>query len=116
VTLSVIDFMRESSKFIHKDRPDLYNSEAAALEKILQAMDAMRETPGSGLTSFGDYMLIRYQDDEVDEWDLVRRISSVLSFHDEDRTWIASHTLESQALKFGVDLPSPDDFDPEEED
>lgn len=111
MTLSVIDFVRESSKFMHADRPDIYESESAALEKIVQAMEAMRQTAGSGLTSFGDYMLIRYQDGEVDEWDLVRRLSSVLSFHDEERVWIASHTRESKALKIKIDLPAPDDFD-----
>jgi hypothetical protein len=78
-------------------------------------MEAMRETPGSGLTTFGDYMLIRYQDDEVDEWDLVRKISGVLSFHDEDRVWVVQHTTDSKALKYKVDLPSPDDFDEDEE-
>lgn len=115
MTLSVIDFMRESSKFLYHDRPDLYESESAALNKIMSAMDNMRDTPGSGLTTFDDYMLIRYQDDEVDEWDLVRKLSSVLSFHDEDRVWVASHTGASQALRFEVDLPSPEEYEADDE-
>jgi hypothetical protein len=115
VTLSVIDFMKESASFMFLDRPDLYDDESEALDKIVTAMDAMRETAGSGLTTFDDYMLIRYQDDEVDEWDLVRKLSSVLSFHDEERVWVASHTAASQALKFDVDLPSPEDYEAEDD-
>jgi hypothetical protein len=115
VNLSVTDFLRESANFIFLDRPDLFDDETDAFNKLLHAMDTMRETEGSGLTTFGDFMLIRYQDDEVDEWDLVRKLSSILSFHDEDRVWVASHTQDSQALRIDVDLPSPDELEGSDE-
>jgi hypothetical protein len=105
VSLTVIDWLRESARFMARDRPDLFD-EDTAMQVLDKYMNQMRELPGAGATSFEDYMLLRYVEPGIEEWDLVRRLSSIVSFEDEDNVWVYSHTHDSDALALGVDLPA----------
>lgn len=106
MSLNVIDWLRETGAWIAKDRPDIYDAEGA-VEELSEFMDVMRNTPGDGLTSFGDYMLIRHYDEEndIEEWDLVRKISSVVNYFGDGEVWVAGYTEESQTVVPGVNLP-----------
>jgi hypothetical protein len=102
--MNVIDFLRESAKFLALDRPDLYTEETA-MDELDRIMNQMRDIPGSGATSFTDYYLLRYTEEGLEEWDLVRKLSSVVSYDDEPGVWVCSFTHGSEALKHGINLP-----------
>src|SRR5919205_3688171 len=111
-TLNAIDFMRENSRFMVKARPDLYDDEQEALGDLVSNMDLMRDTLGSGMHTFTSFILIRFVDEDgTEEWEFALKISSMVSFTDEDRVWVYGHTADSGVLKYGVDLPAVDDLD-----
>lgn len=116
MTHNTIDFLRESAKFMALDRPDIYHNESLALHDISEMMEVMREANESTWTSFASFMLIRHvehfdDNDDVEEWFLVRKISSLAIFPSEGEVQVFGHTKGSGTLKHGVDLVDPTDQD-----
>lgn len=103
--LSVIDWLRESAKFMADDRPDIYNFESA-LYDLSDAVEQLRTLDNGYITNtflFTSYSLIRIADAEgVEEFILSRKLSSVTLFTPEDDCLVLSHTDK-------ISLPKVDD-------
>lgn len=101
---NIIDFMRESAKFMAADRPDVYTPESA-LDDLSQMMIRMRDQGGDGISSFASYMLIRHEEDGLEEWDLVRKLSTAVIDYDDPEAMVYSHTKNSGVLTSSINLP-----------
>lgn len=101
---NIIDFMRESAKFMASDRPDVYTPESA-LDELSQMMVRMREQDDDGITGFASYMLIRHIEDGLEEWDLVRKLSTAVIDYDDPEAMVYSHTKNSGVLTTNINLP-----------
>lgn len=115
MTTNTIDFLRESARFLAKDRPDVY-TEQSALSDLTEMMEHMRETDEPTWTSFASFLFVKHVEDgdegeRVEEWILTRKISSLAIFEPENEVSVFGHTDGSGTLKVGVDLPDPLDQD-----
>lgn len=111
--MNVIDWMRESARYMAADRPDIYTP-ATACTELFRYVEFLRKLDMPfNWVSFSSYILIRQMDDGVEEFDLTRKLSSVSLFPEEEDVLVFSHTSLSKTLSVGVNLPSPLD-DPEE--
>lgn len=96
----VIDFIRESAKFIAKDRPDVYYNEAVAVEEISSVMDALRGKPYQfSCVSFTSYLMCRVIDEGIEEFTLTRKLAGLMLYEPEEACRVYSHHPD-------VDLPS----------
>ena len=89
--LSAIDFMRECSVFMHKDRPDLYETPEDALEDLDGCMNMLRDED-SNAYSFASFVLIRNDEDGVEEWLLTRKIAVMALFEQEGAVRVYGYT------------------------
>lgn len=115
MTQNTIDFLRESAKYMATDRPDLYTPESA-LGELSVTMDKMRDIDGPGWTTFASFMLFKHieefdDNEDVEEWFFMRRISSMAIFPSEGEVQVFGYTKGSGTLKHGVDLLGPDEQD-----
>lgn len=97
--LNMIDWLRETAKFMAADSPDVYDSPEEAVSDLDQAMLLLRET-GVNCFSFGPYVIIRGEEEGIEEFLLSRKVSIVALFIPEEETRVYGYTDE-------VDLPSP---------
>lgn len=115
MTHNTIDFLRETAKFMAKDRPDVYTEESA-LSELSGIMETMRSTNGPGWTTFASFMLFKHieefdDNEDVEEWFFMRRISSLAFFPSEEEVQVFGYTKSSGTLKYGVDLLDPSEQD-----
>lgn len=102
---NAIDFLRETAIFMAKDRPDIYPDGAIAMADLSNMMDKMREFGEPTWTSFASYILfLHYEDEDVEEWTLTRKISSLTFFTEEQECLVLGYTKNSGVLKYGVNL------------
>lgn len=105
--MNVIDWLKESAKYMAVDRPDIYSTETA-LRDLSNYVELLRQVDlPYNWVSFSSYVLLRHVDDGIEEFDLVRKLSSVSLFPEEEINLVFSHTGLSNTLKTGVNLPSP---------
>lgn len=90
--MNVIDFIRESANFMVDDRPDVYSHESA-VEELTHCIDTLREFPDKPLSliTFTSYCLMRFTEDDVEEFILSRKLSSVVLFGEEEQCDVYSH-------------------------
>lgn len=98
------------------DRPDIYDT-AGAMEELDSMMNNLRDN-GDSIVMFSSYALVRFSfEDDEEEFMLLKKISSVNTFDDEDGALVLSHTQGTNTLNTHVNLPSVlDDPYLEEED
>lgn len=111
MTSTTIDFLRQTAEFMAKDRPDIYDVQTAITD-LVNMMDKMRERKESTWTSFASYILmLHYEGDDVEEWNLTRKVSSLTIFEEEEEVLVLGYTKGSGVLKYGVDLADVSDQD-----
>lgn len=92
--MNVIDFIRESSIFMSKDRPDIYPSAASAANELTSVIEALRQAEETTMFScivFASYLLARIEQDGVEEFMLTRKLSSLILFEEEEQCSVYSH-------------------------
>lgn len=88
----VIDFIRESAKFLCADRPDVYPNEATAVTELSEVMEALRQkTYQFSCVSFTSYLMCRVIEDGVEEFILTRKLSGLLLFEEEEECRVYSY-------------------------
>lgn len=104
-----IDFLRETARYMAKDRPDIYD-EPTALHDLSETMERMREIDGPTWTSFASYLLYKHvEDDVMEEWFFTRKITSMAIYEPENGKYepplTLAHTRGSGTLTYDVVLP-----------
>lgn len=107
--LNVVHWLRATGEWIAKDSPDVFTPEEA-VEALTEQMEEMRNLEGSGVSDFSRYMLFRYVDEESDmeEWDLTRKISTVVNYYTDGEVTVFQHTSDSPVISEKVLLPAVD--------
>lgn len=109
--MNAIHFIRQTAEFMAKDRPDLYDVQTA-ISDLVKIMDGMREIGEATWTSFASYILIlTYEDDDIEDWNFTRKISSMTNFEEEEEMLVMGYTKDSGTFLHGVDLPLPGEVD-----
>jgi hypothetical protein len=102
--MNMIDWLRATAEWMRKDRPDLFETNADALNALNDMVESVRISTGAreGVET-GGYVLLRSEDDGVEDWTLSKKISSFVLFPEDD-----------EAEAFGwvkeVDLPNVADW------
>lgn len=108
--MNVIDWMRESSKFMSTARPDVWESAEAANADLLYRMEYLRgQNLQLGLLMSGGFILIRVVEGEgMEEFQLAQLISGVCTFYPEEDVMVYRGEVD------GIDLPHiTDSFNPD---
>ena len=106
--MNAFDWVNKTAEFMHRDRPDVFKSVQDARSVLSAAYDSLACREGSGWTSFAGFILHKHEEeDEVIEFNLAKKISSIDLFPKDLSCSVHGWTETSGALKVGVDLPSP---------
>jgi len=102
--MNVIDWLRETGDWMHRDRPDIYQSPTEAMLRLEDWMNSMRQH-GPGSIETGGHALLYRIDDGVEDWTLTKKISTCEQFADEEVTVAYSWTENSGTMTHGPNLP-----------
>ena len=97
--MNVIDWLRASADYMVADRPDVYDQETA-LEELSLGIESLREyAQPYACLMFTSYMLSRVLEEDVEEFFLTRKVSSLILFGEEEACRVYGHLDE-------ISLPS----------
>jgi hypothetical protein len=113
--MNVIDWMRSTAEWMHKDRPDTYPSPLVAFQGLDLWMDDLRKEPHVKCTiETGGYALTRTYDDGVEEFSLAKVITSV-AIYEEEEVVDGYHWLkDSGVVSVYPNIRALEDFDDED--
>ena len=101
--MNVTKFLRESARFMAKDRPDIW-SERTAFETLTRwYADLMGETE-DGEISTGGFALSKREYDGIIEYELSRKVATFTIFQEENVTDIMDWTTNGTLVNIGLDL------------
>jgi hypothetical protein len=109
--MNVIDWIRETSKYMARTRPDIHTVESASADLIdrMEYLRAEHEYEPLSAVMSGGFVLLRMVEDEgQEEFQLTNFVSSVTTFQPEDDCLVLANP------NLGLDLPGP--FDSQDED
>lgn len=107
---NMIDFFRETAKYMYLDRPDVFSDPLDAYTTLTRWHEDMEAIPGSCVASTGGFMFVKSEiHDDIFEYALTRIISTAANFMYENEVVVLGWTATSGTLKQGVDLPEPGD-------
>lgn len=110
--MNMIDWLRATSEWMYKDRPDLFSSPSAAFLRLEEWVENLRGL-GVGTIETGGFCLSHSFDDGVEEWTLLKKIATCELFTEESAANAFSWVQDSGTMTIGPNLPdvSALDFD-----
>lgn len=107
--MNTIDWLRESGKFLAFDRPDVYEGPAEAVAELSHIIERLRHINIEPVSSimFTSYVMTRIVEDDVEEFLLSRKLSTLCIFPEEEVVTAISHDPR-------IDLPDVSDYLEEE--
>lgn len=119
--MNMIDWMRASGEWMHRDRPDLYPTPNSGMLVLEQWVNTLRNLGESGSLDTGGHSLVyRIEDDGVEEWTLNKKISTYEVFFEEGAANAYQWVENSGTMTYAPDLPGVSqleydlDIDPED--
>lgn len=107
-SVNIIDWLRETARYMRADRPDLYESEEEALEDLSQIYHSLGDYDYPCWSAWAGFFLHKWTEDGLTEWTFTKKISEAAVFPEEGKIKVYGWTASSGTLKTGVNLPSPD--------
>lgn len=104
--MNMIDWLKATGEWMHKDRPDIYPDPTSAMLRLEEWVNTMRNLGESGAIETGGHSLIyRIEEDGVEEWTLQKKISTYEVFFEESTSNAYSWVENSGTMTVGPDLP-----------
>ena len=104
--MNMIDWMRATGEWMHRDRPDLYPTPHDGMMKLEEWVNTLRNLGESGSLETGGHALVyRIEEDGVEEWSVHKKISTYEVFFEEGVSNAYSWVEDSGTMIHGPDLP-----------
>lgn len=107
--MDITKFLREGSKFLAADRPDIFDDIEDAFSTLSTAYSTLAGNDDDGEISFAGFVLQKFYRDGVVEYHLHRRILEYQFFTDEDEVVLKNWTTCSALSNIGLDVPLDED-------
>jgi hypothetical protein len=82
--MNMIDWMKASGEWMHRDRPDLFPTPTDGLLRLEEWVNTIRNMGENGSIETGGFVLVFREDDGVEEWMLNKKISTYEAYLDEN--------------------------------
>ena len=101
--MNVTKFLRESARFMAKDRPDIW-SQDSAFKTLTMWYSELAGMDDGGEISTGGFALTKREYDGLIEYELHRKITQFTIFEEENVTDLMDWTTHGTLVDIGLDL------------
>lgn len=109
---NMIDWLRATGEWMHKDRPDIYPDPTQAMLRLEEWVQVMREQGESGCIETGGHSLVYHiEEGGVEEWTLNKKIATCELFFEEGVANAFSWVEDSGTMTAGPNLPTVAELD-----